>query len=260
MKSLYKVPAKLFGTSSTKTEKGQSKGYTTYILYLAPFNQNSLKKNVCAYASDGCAAACLFSSGRGKFSNVINGRVNKTEYFLADRVKFLNQAVKEIKQAVKRHEKDNSNFCVRFNGTSDLPIENLKIDGLSLLDIFPDVQFYDYSKNYTRFKNTLPANYHLTFSRSETNENKCIEILNKGYNVAMVFESLPKTYKGYKVINGDETDLRFLDEQNVIVGLTYKKTGKETDLIAFKSNFVISDKVLKVESKKVIKTNIIELV
>ena len=40
-------------------------------------------------------------------------------------------------------------------------------------------------------------------------------MLNRGYNVAVVFgvknvQDLPKTYKGFKVINGDESDLELL--------------------------------------------------
>ena len=104
-------------------------------------------------------------------------------------------------------------------------------------------QFYDYTKNYTRFNKVLPSNYHLTFSRSEINHEIAMDILSKGHNVAMVFDKLPETYNGYKVVNGDETDLRFLDEKNVIVGLKYKKiTGKggaEKNKEALQNGFVV---------------------
>jgi hypothetical protein len=73
----------------------------------------------------------------------------------------------------------------------------------------------------------LPANYHLTFSRKENNDAHCDLILSMGGNVAVVFNDMPETYKGYKVINGDENDLRFLDEKNVIVGLKAKGKGKK---------------------------------
>jgi hypothetical protein len=59
----------------------------------------------------------------------------------------------------------------------------------------------------------------------------------------MVFNKVPETYKGYKVVSGDETDLRFLDEQNVIVGLKYKnntgREGKVANELARTSGFVI---------------------
>jgi hypothetical protein len=38
----------------------------------------------------------------------------------------------------------------------------------------------------------------------------------------VVFKKLPKKYLGRKVIDGDETDLRFLDPKNSIVGLIAK--------------------------------------
>ena len=104
----------------------------------------------------------------------------------------------------------------------------------------------------------LPSNYHLTFSRSENNNDKALELLNKGYNVAMVFDKLPDTYLGFKVVNGDLDDLRFKDDKNVIVGLKYKKmTGKGADnTLAFKSGFAIQTLPTKVA--KVVKKRILE--
>jgi len=107
--------------------------------------------------------------------------------------------------------------------------------------LFPTVQFYDYTKNHFRFNSVLPANYHLTFSRSEANEEQVERILARGYNVAVVFDELPENYKGYTVINGDLSDLRFEDQKNVVVGLKYKKmTGKGADNSkAFNSGFAL---------------------
>ena len=108
------------------------------------------------------------------------------------------------------------------------------LDGKNIFELHPTAQFYDYTKNHFRFNVELPTNYHLTFSMSEDNKDKSFELLAKGVNVAMVFgvktvEELPTSYNGYTVINGDESDLRFLDESNVIVGLKYKlMTGKGT--------------------------------
>ena len=80
----------------------------------------------------------------------------------------------------------------------------------------------------------LPSNYSLTFSRSETNETQCLEVLKRGGNVAVVFRSkaLPTHWNGFKVINGDENDLRFLDPKGVVVGLTAKGKAK-TDTSGF---------------------------
>jgi hypothetical protein len=131
----------------------------------------------------------------------------------------------------------------RLNGTTDITWEKFNIfNGKNIFEIFPDVQFYDYTKNHTRFNKVLPANYHLTFSRSETNHAKSLELLSRGINVAMVFDAIPATYEGYEVINADADDLRFLDSKGgVICGLRYKKmTNKGADNgQAFVSNFAI---------------------
>ena len=74
----------------------------------------------------------------------------------------------------------------------------------------------------------LPSNYHLTFSRSESNQKLVEMVLEMGGNVAVVFrDQLPKTWKGFEVVNGDENDLRFLDKQGVIVGLIEKGLAKK---------------------------------
>jgi hypothetical protein len=53
-----------------------------------------------------------------------------------------------------------------------ITFEKYKIkDNKKSLELFPDVQFYDYTKNYLRFDKVLPKNYHLTFF-SETNHTK----------------------------------------------------------------------------------------
>ena len=228
----YVVPSKLLSFKNSKTIKGEKLGVKTAIMYLSPYTDNSKGINLCSHASVGCAKACLFGSGAARFAGVQNGKRNKTEYFLADRKNFLLQLVKEISTIVRLHS-DKWDIAIRLNGTSDIPFEKFKIiDGKNIFELFPDVQFYDYTKNHIRFEKVLPSNYHLTFSRSETNHAKALELLKKGFNVAIVFgvkkvENLPSVYNGYEVINGDETDLRYKDSKNVIVGLKYKLlTGK----------------------------------
>jgi len=235
---------KLLSTNNAKTIKGAKLGYVTYILYMSPFRANSTGKNVCSHASQGCAEACLVGSGfGGMFTGVMKGRVERTEYFLSSRIEFLHQVKDEITKALKKH-KDDAIVTIRLNGTSDLPYENFRVfeGGKNIFEMFPKVQFYDYTKNYLRFDKQLPKNYHLTFSRSEKNHSKALEMLERGFNVAMVFEKVPKKFEGFKVINGDESDLRFKDAKNVIVGLRYKKmTGlNSNNKLAFESGFAIS--------------------
>lgn len=232
------------GENIIDTESGLP--YKTAILYLSAFKQNSKGINICSHASKGCAESCLVGSGHGgMIPQVFNGRVKKTEYFLSNRVDFLFQLKEEIEKNIKKFEGKNK-LVIRLNGTSDLTWEKFKVfeGGKNIFEVFENLTFYDYTKNWTRFDKVLPSNYHLTFSRSETNEAKAIELLKRGFNVAMVFTKLPETYKGFKVINADENDLRFLDEKNVICGLKFKKlTGKgggEKNIQAIKNGFVIN--------------------
>ena len=232
----------LLTTNNFKTMKGEKLGYLTYILYMAPFTDNSKGINVCSHASKGCAEACLVGSGFGGiYTGVRDGRRNKTEYFLQNRVGFLEQLDSEIGKAISKN-KDKAIVTIRLNGTSDIRYEKFKIrDNKNIFELYPEIQFYDYTKNHLRFDTELPKNYHLTFSRSENNHAMAINLLKRGFNVAMVFDKLVDTFEGFNVVNGDESDLRFLDAKGVIVGLKYKKmTGKGADnKLAFKSGFAI---------------------
>lgn len=233
---------KLLTSRNFKTIKGEKLGYITHILYLTPYTDNSKGINLCSHASAGCAAACLVGSGfGGMYENVNAGRRNKSEYFIADRKAFMLQLDSEI-AAIKIRDKDKGILAFRLNGTSDIPFEKFIIrDGKNIFELHSDVQFYDYTKNFKRFEKVLPTNYHLTFSRSETNELYALGVVAKGFNAAFVFDKVPSTYKGFEVISGDESDLRFLDKKGVIVGLKYKKlTGKGADnKAAFTSGFAI---------------------
>lgn len=242
---------KLLTKNNPKTIKGEKYGYITNILYMSPFNFNDRGVNVCSHASKGCAESCLVGSGfGGMYTNVKKSRIEKTNFFVRDRIGFLAQLKLEIERAIKNH-KTKDKLVFRLNGTSDIAYERFRVfeNGTkNIFELFPNVQFYDYTKNWTRFDKKLPKNYHLTFSKSETNTKKAFELLERGVNVAMVFNKTPKEYLGYKVINGDESDLRFKDPKNkgtfkkgVIVGLKYKKmTGKGADNNkAFESKFAI---------------------
>jgi len=243
----------LLTRNNNKTMKGEKLGYRTYILYMSPYIHKASGINVCSHASKGCAESCLVGSGfGGMYQQVKEGRLKKTDWFIRDRVSFLNKLRTEIEKAILLNKKANEKseeqtiLTFRLNGTSDLVYEKYRVfeDDKNIFELFPDVQFYDYTKNYLRFKKELPKNYHLTFSRSETNDVKAMEVLKAGFNVAMVFDKLPTHYKGFKVINGDVDDLRFLDAKNCIVGLKYKKmTGKgANNALAIDSGFVIDTK------------------
>ena len=219
-------------TANAKINKSTKKGFWTYGIHLAPAKLSGF--NVCAWASKGCADACLNTAGRGRMTPIQESRIKKTKWFYNDRENFMLQLVKEIGNAIKLAVKKSQTPCFRLNLTSDLAWESQKFNGVKLMEIFPNVQFYDYTKSVKRMEKYLsgkfPSNYHLTFSRSESNADETEKVLSLGGNVAAVFrKELPKTWNGYKVINGDETDLRFLDEKNIIVGLVEKGLAKKDE-------------------------------
>lgn len=228
---------KLLTTANTKIRKGEKLGFQTFGIHLAPANLSGF--NVCKDASVGCAASCLNTAGMGVFSNVQIARIEKTRLFFKDKALFLSRLFKEITAAIKSAKKKELTATFRLNLTSDLPWEKIKLHGVSILELFPETTFYDYTKSPERMTaflaGEMPKNYHLTFSRSEMNGAIAESILKSGGNVAMVFrKSLPAQYLGADVINGDETDLRFLDGAGKIIGLVEKGKAKKDE-----SGFVI---------------------
>jgi hypothetical protein len=219
------------GTTNIKTAKND---LDTFILYLAP---STIVEgfNLCPFASEGCKKVCLYSAGRGKFSNVQEARINKTKFWAFNRQGFYIQLANEILTIHDKAVKKGIKIAIRLNGTSDIDhIDLLKrYSGIDFLDSFYDnLLFYDYTKNYNIVRKYLNTKYHLTFSRSETNENDAFRLLKDGGNVAIVFKTIPETWNGFKVINGDATDLRYFDPKNVVVGLTAKGDAKK-DLSGF---------------------------
>ena len=228
----YALAMSLLNTGNAKTRKGEKKGFITYGLHLAPANLSGF--NVCKDASKGCAAACLNTAGRGAMSSVQRARIAKTLLFFHDKQAFLANLWKEVAKSMKSAEKKGMTPCFRLNLTSDLPWEKIKYNGQNVFAAFPSVQFYDYTKSaerMTSFVNgEMPKNYHLTFSRSETNGAISLAFLRSGGNVAMVFrKSLPTQYFGHDVVDGDDTDLRFLDGKGKIVGLKEKGLAKKDE-------------------------------
>lgn len=216
---------KLLTIGNTKTTKGEAKGYLTFIMHLAPSTLSGY--NTCPMASAGCASACLNTAGRGRFTATQEARIRKTRWFFEDRDGFMVQLVKDIQAAIRKADREGMTPVFRLNGTSDIRWESVAVEGFrNVMEMFPSVQFYDYTKLTNR--RDIPANYHLTFSRSETNEIDALRMLTEqGMNVAVVFDTLPEKWAGVKVIDGTETDLRFLDEKCVIVGLVAKGKAKK---------------------------------
>lgn len=219
---------KLLTTQNYKTTKGEKLGILTGILYLAPAKISGYE--VCPRRSEGCTQACLYTAGMGAFSNVQLARINKTKMFFEDRESFLDQLRKDIKALVRKAEKANMIPAIRLNGTSDIEWTRLGI-----MNEFPEVQFYDYTKVLNRLTKEIPKNYHITFSQNESNGFEVMTALNSGFNAAVVFnvkkgEDMIKEWNGYPVYDGDDTDLRFMDPKGgYVIGLRAKgKARKDT--------------------------------
>lgn len=212
--------------TNAKTVKGDGSEYLTAILYLAPADIVD-GINVCPMAVlAGCKAGCLFSAGRGAFNNVQQARKRKTILWRDNREEFLRQLNQDLTRFQAYCKRKGLKAVVRLNGTSDIRWENY-IDMASY-----DIQFYDYTKILNR--RNLPSNYHLTVSYSEASDKYAKQVLqvkqDTSTNIAVVFKdkaSIPSTYKGYNVVDGDKDDLRFLDVPNSVVALYAKGQAKK---------------------------------
>ena len=222
---------KLLSTANPKIQKGSKLGYLSFILHLAPADVSG--REVCPKRTAGCTAACLNTAGRGgmfkrgESTNMIQeARKRKTRYFFEARDYFMQDLYADIQKGIKQAKKLGLTPVFRLNGTSDLSWEKYTINDQNLFELFPDVQFYDYTKVLGR-KVSQYKNYHLTFSAADGNDADVARAIEQGMNVAMVFDALPAEYMGRTVINADDTDLRFLDPKGVIAGLKAKGRAKK---------------------------------
>ena len=218
-----------------KAKKNLSLKVDTYFLSLA--HSNTSGYNVCPVANkigenntnkSNCSLVCGAKNGNGNYPNVIKSRITKTKRFFEDRQNFLNELVVEIYKSIEKSRVNKNTPTFRLNAYSDIKWESVKVSKFgnnTIFELFPDVQFYDYTKIPNRI---TPFNYSLTYShwgKWETT-NKAMK---QGQNIAMVFDAkkadkLPKMFKGRQVVDGDKTDLRTPqnDGLNAIVGLRAK--------------------------------------
>ena len=227
------IKTTLLTAGNAKITKGEAFGYITKGIHLAPANLSGYE--VCRWRSKGCTMACLNTAGRGQMNSVQDSRIAKTKLFFEQRFDFLAKLSKEITSSIKSATKKGMQAVFRPNLTSDIAWEDIiNEDGVNLFEKHSSTQFYDYTKSFKRMKaflnGELPNNYHLTFSCAEHNEKISQLVLSMGGNVAVVFRNqLPETWNGYQVVNGDESDLRFLDKKGVVVGLIEKGLAKRDE-------------------------------
>jgi hypothetical protein len=212
---------KLLSTANPKIQKGTKLGYLSFILHLAPADLSG--RETCPKRTAGCTAACLNTAGRGGMfkkgenTNVIQkARIRKTVQYFEQRDQFLADLEADIRKGIKMAEKLGLKPAFRLNGTSDLSVEKWGI-----IEKFPTVQFYDYTKVLGRKVAHLP-NYHLTFSKADGNDADVAKALAQGMSVVAVYDQIPEG-----VPSADETDLRFLDPKGTMLGLKAKGRAKK---------------------------------
>ena len=242
---------KLLGVGrDAKTRKGEKQGYLTGIMYLAPEKKISRlvkgwqafpetaprwigeyidgidakvwqRANMCPLASPGCAAACLDTAGHGGFSpSVPVGRARKTLLWLGHRDQFWQLLRRDVAKLVRVAKRRGLKAQIRLNGTSDIRWERFP-EFRALCADYPAVRFYDYTKYSLRMRRDLPDNYRLTYSLNESPRSwgYAQQYLAAGYPVAAVFRSVADaktvieraSWRGYRVVDGDEHDARFYD-------------------------------------------------
>lgn len=231
---------------NAKTVKGDGEKFETAIMYLAPFTMAGAG-NVCAMAVLAhCWEGCLNSAGRGAFNNVQAARVKKTRWYMNDRATFMATLVDDTERFVRYCGKRGVKPCIRPNGTSDImwekghPVTRKGVRFSSIMEAFPEVQWYDYTKIYTRVDKALPSNYDLTLSYSEANAQYAEEIRKRVLagvaNAAVVFRTraaVERELATSMTLDGDLTDLRFTDPKGGYVVALYAKGKAKRDVSGF---------------------------
>ena len=244
-------PSLLNIDANPKTVKGQKRGYMTAVLYLAPSNVSGF--DVCPMALQAaCRDACLNYAGRAAIAKgnaliatdggmvpdnaIQRARIARTQWFFEDRRTFMAALVLEISRFIRKSERAGLTPAIRLNGTSDILWETIPASDnkKTIFDIFPNVQFYDYTKIAKRIERTLPENYHITLSYSEANtryKKRIQSAHDRGASMAMVVrdkQSKERVLSGNpKAIDGDAHDLRFTDSDGALVVLTAKGRAKK---------------------------------
>ncbi|QDP65072.1 MAG: hypothetical protein GOVbin1630_29 [Prokaryotic dsDNA virus sp.] len=203
----------------------------TYGLSLAP-SATSGCGDLCPMAGN-CSHVCLATAGNGRYNGVTVARIAKTRCFAEHPELFIWAVGRELLKHKKKQ-----NIACRLNVISDLNWTR-KTRWL-FEDALPDIQFYDYTKVAKYLYQDRPKNYHITLSRQEGRDDECIKALEDGHNVAVVFDTkpsqtLPSTWHGFPVIDGDLNDERWRDAPGHVVGLRAKGSARGDQ-----SGFVVS--------------------
>ena len=221
---------KLLTGEQANTKFAKTDGTPVMVVGLSLAQHKLAGANMCAHASPGCVAVCVGSQGLARvWGSITDRRVRKTRFLIEEPVLFRALLWHEIDLANARARKEDRKLGVRLNTFSDLP---WIVTDRHEIDARLDVVFYDYTKVWSRYDRWLrvdrPANYYLTYSRSETTPLDRIRfVIAIGGTVAVPFRvrrkgALPTSWDGMPVIDGDASDYRPDDAPGSIVGLRAK--------------------------------------
>ena len=254
-------------SSDPKTIKSLIDGVLTGVMYGMPAN-GSGEWNDCPFASLGCTMACLNTSGHGgigldadKLNDVQIARLKRSAFFHTRRSEFWEMLIRDIDRLIRKAKKRGLMPAVRLNGTTDVKWEStpVVINGVKYADNimslfsgtydYSQVIFYDYTAwPYAKRPNeTLPDNYHLTFSRKENNDSQIADNISHGRNVTVVVDipsrdkttAIPTTWREIPTFDADKSDFRPNDPIGRILILRYKSAKASSLADAMESGFVV---------------------
>ena len=233
------------GKLNNKLGKNKNQLYDIYSLNLRPHEtllDNGKKVNTCPFATS-CTKICVGDNGHFgmKKGTAFLAQVRRTKAYFDNALDFYNDLFSDIEKANNKAKKKGNILVTRLNAYSDLNHEKQtnRYFKESIYKKFEDVIFYDYTKDIKKALSNDNKNYFISYSYNEnTTEKQLKELISKGISVSVVFEKLPATFKGYKVLDGDIDDNRFEDKKNTITGLKFKGSKKKL-LGAIASGFCI---------------------
>jgi hypothetical protein len=221
----------LLSKANHKQEKGE--GYLSVGLTLTPRATGRSGRNLCPFATRGCAASCFADYDRMAWPQTKRAAQARTLLLARHPQAFFAILNADLASEERRARGAGLPLVARLNVVSDVAWER---EQPALFAAFPLVQFMDYTKDATRLLDaSRPPNYHLTFSRSESNEEDCRRVLAAGHNVTVVFRKppFPARFWDHPVIDGDQNDLRFRDPSPCVVALKAKGAGARRDATGF---------------------------
>jgi hypothetical protein len=183
--------------------------------------------------------------GRAFANNVQHGRYKRTRLYDTDPEAFRVQLERDMATVAAWAASLDLTVSFRLNGTSDVHWETM-FPGLA---VPTGAVRYDYTKDPRRgFAGTVDGvRYTYSLDKGWAREHLARDILAAGGNVAVVFNTkkgkpVPATWRGFPVIDGDETDLRHMDPPGHVVALRAKGKARN-DRTGFVRDSVSGDPV-----------------